>query len=289
MTTPYHEVSRVDAKADQNSHFEEFDFFGLRLHNIGKASILSYISDTLDKKQFSVIFGFNLTVIPKLKQHPEILTLSNKFDALTADGKGLFLMANLFGANLQTHLSLPELVADVLPFANEKKYRILLWGATQEVNDAAFANIKTKYPNIDLHGMNGYFAEADEPRLFEMIKQLNPDIILIGMSSPKKEWLATKLKAVLSRGIIIPCGGVIDIYGGKTKREPHFIKIIGMTWLYRFVQEPVRLFRPMLVNGLYFMFILFPLLVWQSKIRKNKTFSFQKFYGIPRTSADKTA
>lgn len=259
--------------------FKEYEFGGLRVHSVTSSTMNQYIQDVLAANQLSIIFGYSLTIIPKLGEQPEIATLGNQYDVLVPDGKGFFWMANFFGANLDEHLSIPDLVAQSIVLSNEKGYRVYLLGATKEVNEKAQELTSQKYPKLIINGRDGYFKEHELDRIVEDIQKKQPDIILIGISSPIKERLALILREKLSRGVIIPCGGVIDILGEKTKREPEFVKKIGMTWIYRFIQEPKRLLKPVMYNGMYFLGVLFPVIFWKRKVLKNTDYGFLDWYG----------
>lgn len=259
--------------------FKEFEFGGLRLHSVNHVSVNRYVQDLLAARRVAIIYGYSLTIIPKLREMPEIATLGNQFDVLIPDGKGLFWMANFFGAKLESHLSLPDLVAQLLVLANEKQYRVFLLGATKEINEKAQENIRQKFSKLQVKGRDGYFKPEEHDQIFDNIRAFGADIILIGISSPLKEKLALSLYEKLSSGVVIPCGGVIDILGGKTTREHAVIKKIGMTWFYRFVQEPKRLFKPLVMSVLYFGGVLFPLLIWEKKFCRNRAFTFLGWFG----------
>jgi len=262
--------------------FKEIWFFGLRVHSVTLTSLLAYIDSSLISGRTIVIYGYSLTIVPKIKESREIVELGNSFDVMIPDGKGFFWLVNYFGGGLEEHLSLPDLVEHLLDHSTQKNHTILLFGATKEVNDNAQKYIVNKYGNIKaVYGIDGYFDKDQEDKILNRIKELSPDIVLIGISSPKKEYLAIKLNRILPKGVIVPCGGVIDILGGKTRREPWWVKQLGMTWIYRFIQEPRRLLRPVFLNGLYFLFVLLPILIWRNKILKDTTFTFQKLFRTP--------
>ena len=51
-----------------------------------------------------------------------------------------------------------NLTYSLLELANNKNYRVLFFGATQEVNDQAIKEVLYRYPDIDMcKGINGYF------------------------------------------------------------------------------------------------------------------------------------
>jgi len=143
----------------------------------------------------------------------------------------------------------------------------------------ACQNITEEFPTISkVHGINGYFDDTEEIAIIDSIKKIKPDIILIGITSPKKEKLAERMKLDGVTGIIVPCGGMIDVFAGITKREPIIIKKLALSWLYRFLQEPRRLWNAVFVNGLKFIFVLFPVCLWKKHVIKDNSFTIKKFY-----------
>ena len=52
-------------------------------------------------------------------------------------------------------------------------------------------------------------------------------------------------------------GGSFDVISGEVKRAPLFMQKIGLEWFYRFIQEPVRMWRRYLIGNLIFITIVF--------------------------------
>ncbi|MEP7146164.1 MAG: WecB/TagA/CpsF family glycosyltransferase [bacterium] len=254
---------------------------GLKISTFTQASlensIINYIRNNVQK----VFFGYSLVLLPRFRSCPEIFKYSDTFDIFLADGKGMYWIYKIAGADVESDISLPDLVDAVLKLAHENKFSVMLLGAEEEINIAATVKIRSRFPNaVIFDGINGYFKTGDEESVVKKINEVKPDILLIGISSPKKEKFVYNWKKKLNVNILIPCGGAIDILAGKTSREPVIIKKTGLTWIYRFIQEPARLFKPVLVNGLSAFFFLIPAILYNVILKKNKTFSIPKFYGI---------
>jgi len=255
--------------------------FGLKISFFTQASLEKAIVNYIRNNEQKVFYGYSLVLLPTFRSCPEIFRYSDTFDIFVADGKGLYWIYKLAGASLHCDISLPDLADIVLKLANDNKFSVMLLGADKKTNFKATQNIKAQYPNaVIFDGINGYFKEEDEGDVVKKINKLKPDVLLIGISSPKKEKFVYDWKKKLGSTIIIPCGGVIDILAGKTFREPSIIKKTGLTWIYRFLQEPVRLFRPVLINGLSILFFLIPVILFNIFIKKNKAFSIPGYYGI---------
>lgn len=259
---------------------QEYDIFGLRIHSASISAVLQFVDRYVKLGPPKVIYGYSLTLIARLKEYPEIATLGNSFDLVLPEGKGMYWLARWIAKEeFEEHFNLPDLVEALLVHANKSNYSIMLLGATEETNRKAQENIRTKYASIPVvHGINGYFEDTEEEMVLERIGNYSPDIILIGISSPQKERLAKKLSNQLKNGIIVPCGGMIDVLAGLAKREPALVKRSGLTWLYRFMQEPRRLMRPILWNGLYVLFFLLPIIVWKRSIKGEKEFSLLAYF-----------
>jgi N-acetylglucosaminyldiphosphoundecaprenol N-acetyl-beta-D-mannosaminyltransferase len=254
------------------------DFFNLKLSTFDIPELLDYFKDTINNNGRSICYGYSFGTLPYFKDYPEIAVFSNQFDVSVIDGRGLYVLVKLLRFPVKLDLSIPNMVDLILKQANENSYSVMLLGAKEEINIQASANLKLLYPNANiLPGINGYFKDNQESEVIYKINLLKPDILLIGISSPKKERFAFTNKNRIDVKIIIPCGGVIDILAGYKKRTPKLIKNMGLAWLYRFIQEPKRLFRDSIVNSFNVLFLLIPSLLYNAYISR-KSFSIPKFY-----------
>jgi N-acetylglucosaminyldiphosphoundecaprenol N-acetyl-beta-D-mannosaminyltransferase len=215
-----------------------------------------------------VCYGFSLHSVYSLKYIPEIIQLGKEADIVLTDGQPFFWLCRMHGLKIPESISIPDSVNHVIDIANENGFSVMLVGARKEVNDRAASKIREKYSNISmLPGIDGYFSENRTEEIIREINNHSPDILLVGMSSPKKEKFVFLNKDKINARVIIPCGGMIDIYAGLTKQTPKWLKKMGLATLYRIIQEPRRLlwdrlkmlvfifgnFLPLLlINGLFF-------------------------------------
>ena len=93
--------------------------------------------------------------------------------------------------------------------------------------------------------------------VIKMINDLNPDVLWVGLSSPKQEkWIYENIKKI---DIKMACavGAVFDFYSGEIKRAPAWMQKIWLEWLFRMVMEPRRLFKKYLIYNNKFMILVF--------------------------------
>lgn len=159
------------------------------------------------------------------------------------DGSGAIIGMKLLYKAKSIKLDLPKTIFES---ANENNFSFFILGATEEVNAKAEKVINQKYPSINLLGrQNGFFEE--ESIVFQQIKKLNPQIVMIAMGSPKQEKLAARLHEVIPSSLLVGCGGALNILTDKVKRAPVFYQKNHLEWFYRLVKEPSRFKRQLIL------------------------------------------
>jgi UDP-N-acetyl-D-mannosaminuronic acid transferase (WecB/TagA/CpsF family) len=123
------------------------------------------------------------------------------------------------------------------------------------------------------------------PEIIDQINMCQPDILLIGISYPIKERFAVKYKHALNTKLIVPCGGAFDVFAGKTKKYKEVSRYIPTSWLVRFIQEPARLFKPIILTMLYSLLWVYPAL-WLKHIFVSRNPDVGKHFGLSGTEWD---
>lgn len=117
-------------------------------------------------------------------------------------------------------------------------------GASQECLDLLLARLKFLRPDLKVVGSrNGYFKEADEEAILAEINRVRPDLLWVGLGTPKQQEWIHRHKARLDVGAALAVGFAFDVNAGTKKDAPRWMGPLGLTWLYRFACEPRRLFH----------------------------------------------
>ena len=135
-----------------------------------------------------------------------------------------------------------DLMQALLARAALKGYRVYILGAKAADLGRAVAHIRSLYPGIDVVGYrDGYYADAEEAAVANAIRQAEPDILFVAMSSPRKEYFLARHGRSLGVPFVMGVGGAVDILAGVTRRVPIVLQQSGLEWLFRLAQEPRRL------------------------------------------------
>lgn len=73
------------------------------------------------------------------------------------------------------------------------------------------------------------------------IAATQPDVIWVGLSTPKQEYWMANHAAHFPKSILVGIGAAFDFFAGIQTRAPIFVQQIGLEWLFRVIQEPKRL------------------------------------------------
>jgi N-acetylglucosaminyldiphosphoundecaprenol N-acetyl-beta-D-mannosaminyltransferase len=78
-------------------------------------------------------------------------------------------------------------------------------------------------------------------KISRKIKQLECDLILVAIGSPKQDLVIYELSQELSNLTYIPCGASLDFQYKLKKRAPVLLQKLSMEWIWRALSEPRRL------------------------------------------------
>jgi N-acetylglucosaminyldiphosphoundecaprenol N-acetyl-beta-D-mannosaminyltransferase len=94
---------------------------------------------------------------------------------------------------------------------------------------------------------------SEQLALERQMKAALPDIVWVGLSTPKQEKFMAANFQRLSCTVMVGVGAAFDIHTGHVKDAPRWIKDAGLQWAHRLCQEPGRLWKRYLVNNSTFL------------------------------------
>lgn len=195
----------------------------------------------------------NASKVNLMEDDPELRRIVNACPLINADGASIVWAAKILGVPLKERVTGCDLFQELVAVASEKGYKIYLFGAREEVVTKVKAIYEEQYPGIQIVGYrNGYFTEADEPEIVKNMAESGADMMFVAFSSPKKEYWVNMYIDQLNIPFVMGVGGSFDIVAGVTQRAPKWWQDHGLEWLYRFIQEPRRMWRRYILGNAKF-------------------------------------
>jgi N-acetylglucosaminyldiphosphoundecaprenol N-acetyl-beta-D-mannosaminyltransferase len=99
-------------------------------------------------------------------------------------------------------------------------------------------------------------SREEDATLVERVNAARPDIVWVGLGSPKQELWAAEHQERLTTGLILPVGAAFDFHSGRARRAPRWMQRVGLEWLFRLARDPRRLTRRYLVTNSRFVVLL---------------------------------
>jgi N-acetylglucosaminyldiphosphoundecaprenol N-acetyl-beta-D-mannosaminyltransferase len=184
--------------------------------------------------------------------------LLNLGDLNFADGHYVAMVGRWRGqADLTERVYGPTLMLATMDRGRSVGLRHYLYGTTPETVNRLAKTLSEMYPGLDIVGLEAppfRPLDADEEiELAARIEAAKPDILWVGVGTPRQdEFVAQHVK--MFGCTVVPVGAAFDFNSGTKRSAPRFVQRMGIEWLYRFAQEPRRLWRRYLIGIPVFMF-----------------------------------
>ena len=186
----------------------------------------------------------NAAVIIWCLQNPRLREAVCTADLVLCDGMGLMYASRLLGRPLPEMLSGPLVMERLVRHAAVQGYSVYFLGAKKEMVEGAVRRYLEKYPGLKIAGYHdGYFSRMEEPEIIRTIKEARPQILLVAMGSPREELFIYENLQELGVPLCLDVGGAFDVAAGMTKLAPKWMRLAGLEWFYRLIQEPRRLWK----------------------------------------------
>ena len=171
-----------------------------------------------------------------------------KFDLVHADGIAVhFASKVLYGSYLELErVNGTDLYG--LLFSDKRDVKIFVFGGPENCTDILREKFDCEKFCGNMHRPGNSSADI------KTINDIQPDILLVALGTPKQEEWIVQNKDVLNVPVIIATGSGIDYYTGTKRRAPSCIRKAGLEWLFRLLSEPVRLWKRYLILNPFFIF-----------------------------------
>lgn len=128
-------------------------------------------------------------------------------------------------------------------------------GSTENTLDKLISRSKDLFPGIEIAGSwSPPFAPLDEDFYSEATRRIEaaaPDIVWVGLGTPKQDFAASEL-AARSGVLCAAVGAAFDFLAGTTSEAPKIFRTCGLEWFFRFAVEPRRLWRRYTIGSAQF-------------------------------------
>lgn len=139
----------------------------------------------------------------------------------------------------------PDLMLAVCDAGRASGLTHYFYGGTPGVAEELRARLTTRFPGLAVVGtFTPPFRPLDageSAALHADVARLRPDVVWVGVSTPKQERFMAAYAPTLAAGVLIGVGAAFDFHAGRVRQAPRWIQRSGFEWLFRACTEPRRL------------------------------------------------
>ena len=230
-------------------------FLNTEVDNLTMNEAVQNIEQLILNKKPSYVVTPNVDHIVKLETDKEFQEVYREADLILTDGMPLIWISKLKKNPIKEKVSGSDLFPEVCKLSANKGYKVFLLGAAEGVAAQAAENLRAKYKGLNIVGTYspsyGFENKEDEiQQIIEMINEVKPDVLAVGLGAPKQEKFLYNYRKQLNVPVALAIGASIDFEAGNIDRAPKWMQYSGLEWFYRLCKEPKRMFRRYLVDDM---------------------------------------
>jgi N-acetylglucosaminyldiphosphoundecaprenol N-acetyl-beta-D-mannosaminyltransferase len=186
----------------------------------------------------------NVHSVVTAQREPAFAAALAAADLATPDGAPVAWLMRRRGAAAQQRVSGPDLMQACLARAASEALPVALMGATTLTLERLRAELQHRWPALRLVASISppfrTLSAAEDAALVDQLRASGARLVFVGLGCPKQElWMAAhrgQLDAVM-----LGVGAAFDFLAGTQKRAPPWMRRVGLEWLHRLGQSPLRL------------------------------------------------
>lgn len=188
--------------------------------------------------------------VMEAQEDSRLRAIFNDAFLVTPDGMPMVWIGKLTGRKSMERVYGPDLMLEVCALPGLRHF---LYGGSHGTVALLKQKLEERFHGIQIVGTYEppwrALTAQEEEGLKEQIRQAQPDVCWVGLSTPKQERFMAEYLPKLEVTLMVGVGAAFDFHSGKVKQAPRWMQRSGLEWVYRLGQEPRRLWKRYLRNN----------------------------------------
>lgn len=226
---------------------------GVRISCADINEVVHIILDALEKNQGLSIHLCNAYSLALALRDERVKNVLSDSDLNIADGWSVAFLGRSIG--LTTNIRGSQLFRSVISHSQKKSIIHFFIGSDENGMNRIKKKISDEYPLTTIGGAFSGIFDSSLTQITEcvrLIRASHSNLVWIGVGTPKQDLLVAQLRKQLPDVVFIPIGAVFDFLSGVSKEAPIILQRLKLEWFFRFIQEPIRLWKRYFLYSLPF-------------------------------------
>jgi N-acetylglucosaminyldiphosphoundecaprenol N-acetyl-beta-D-mannosaminyltransferase len=252
------ELTEPSPSADFLPAAARVNILGVGVCPVSRAGALSRIERWIATKDRQYVCVSGIHGVMESHRDPALRDIHNAAGMVVPDGMPLVWLSRLRGFRDVERVYGPDLMLACCERSRTTGFRHFFYGGGSGVPELLSARLQARFPGLSVAGAFSppfrALTPAEDAELVDRINTARPDIVWVGLGTPKQERWMAEHRAALDAAVLIGVGAAFDFHAGLKRQAPRWMQRSGLEWLFRLLAEPRRLWRRYLRNN--------PLFVW---------------------------
>jgi N-acetylglucosaminyldiphosphoundecaprenol N-acetyl-beta-D-mannosaminyltransferase len=240
---------------------ERVNILGVGLSVINRPSALRLFIDAVKQKRRGYITVTGVHGVMECQKDEALRAIHNEAFLCTPDGMPMVWLGKVAGFREMARVYGPDFMLDVCEASPKEGIRHFFYGGANGVAAELQQKMTARFPGLAVVGTyEPHFRPLnadEEAHLKKLVHDTRPDVIWVGLSTPKQERFMAEYLPKLEVTLLVVVGAAFDFHTGRVKQAPSWMQSVGLEWFYRLTQEPRRLWKRYLTNNPRFVFLIF--------------------------------
>lgn len=222
------------------------DFLGIKLDAVTYPEVCNLVDRWIANKRGRShhIACINAFCVTLAQDDDRLRRIYSGADIAGPDGMPFVRWIRRFARLPCDRIAAPDTILALAEASKERGYSFYLYGGDPTVATGMNDYLKTRFPHIRIVGYRSPpfrpLTPEEDDEICREINALQPDIICVGLGTPKQDyWIEDHLYKI--RGaVIIASGATFDFFGGRISFAPEWIRNSGFEWLYRLLGKDFK-------------------------------------------------
>jgi len=254
MSTLARSAPRSGALIPQDESFrpKRVNVLGVGVHAVNMDDALRVLRIAIQCDSKGLICATSVHGVMESQRDPCIRSIINNSLLTIPDGRPMMWVGQLTGHRRMTQVTGPDFMLAVCKASVQLGYTHFLYGGKPGIAEELKQCLERKFSGIRVVGTYTPpfrpLSHVEEQELLDRVSDSRPDIIWVGISTPRQECFMAEYLHRLDTKIMVGVGAAFDLHTGHLKDSPQWVKAAGLQWFHRLLQEPARLWKRYLVN-----------------------------------------
>ena len=197
------------------------------------SELLATISGWASQRVTHRVMHVNAHVINRSRTTPELARALRRADLVYGEGRGLRLAARMTHTTVAGRMTPTDWIWGLAAVSDLPGPTLYLLGSEPPVALDAADRLRRCHPRFDVVGAHHGFFDLDSPhneRVIEDINERQPQIVLVGMGTPKQELWADRYADRLGGAVVWTVGALLDHVSGHVPSR--------RTWRRYLIENP---------------------------------------------------